>query len=85
MMVFVQKNTSVHGLCVVFMGFREGVDLLLSQAACFSFDAGQKWVIVTEFFLYPSHLRKPSSVLSYRLAAHCVLIGNSQCCTGRAG
>lgn len=42
MVVFVQKNTSVHGLCVVFMGIREGSDLLLSQAACFPSDAGQK-------------------------------------------
>lgn len=36
MMVFVQKNTSVHELCVVFMCFREGVDLLLSHSAHFS-------------------------------------------------
>lgn len=42
MMVFVQKNTSVHGLCVVFMCFREGVDLLLSYSARFSSDAGEK-------------------------------------------
>lgn len=41
MMVFVQKNTSVHGLCVIFMGIREGVDLLLSQAARYPSDAGQ--------------------------------------------
>lgn len=40
MMAFVQKNTSVHGLCVVFLGIRNGVDLLLSQAACFPSDAG---------------------------------------------
>lgn len=42
MMVFVQKNTSVHGLCGFFMGIKEGVDLLLSQAARFPSDAGQK-------------------------------------------
>lgn len=42
MILFVQKNISVHGLCVVFMGIREGVDLLLSQAARFPSDAGQK-------------------------------------------
>lgn len=42
MMVFVQKNTSVHGLRVGFMGIREEVDLLLSKAACFPSDAGQK-------------------------------------------
>lgn len=42
MMVFVQKNTSVHGLCGFFMDFREGVDILLSQAARFPSAAGQK-------------------------------------------
>lgn len=41
MMVFVQKNISVHGLCVIFMGIRERVDLLLSLAACFPCVAGQ--------------------------------------------